>query len=202
MSRESAINRQVYERQARAYDRQRDRRLTERKWLARCVADVTPGGAVLDLGCGTGRPIAEWLVAQGYCVTGVDFSPAMLGLFRTHLPQALAVAADMRRLDLGCRFAAIVGWGSFFHLMEAEQRRALPRIAGHLAPGGRLLLTVGPAEGRVTGHVGGEQVHHASLSVAEYRDLLARQGCAVEDFVPEDPDCGGHTLLLARRRAG
>lgn len=192
-------NRAVYQRQAATYDARRDRRLTERAWLERCVCDVAPGGAVLDLGCGAGRPIGQWLADQGFAVTGVDYAPAMLALFRAHLPTAEAVEAHMVTLDLGRRFAAIIGWGSFFHLTRADQRAALPRIARHLAPGGRLLLTVGPGEGEATGTVGGEVVTHASLSPEEYARILADAGVPVEAFRAEDPDCTGHTLLLARR---
>lgn len=192
-------NRAVYERQAERYDRERGRTLFEAPWLQACVADVPPGGAVLDLGCGAGAPIGEWLVAHGFAVTGVDFSPAMLGLYRARLPGAETVEADMETLSLGRHFDAIIGWGSFFHLSEIAQRSALPRIANHLAPGGRILLTVGPGAGEATGTVGGETVYHASLHIDEYRAILARCGVSVDRFSPEDKATAGHSLLLGRR---
>jgi len=194
--------RDTYERQAARYDADRGKSLFERAWLDRALADVPEGGAVLDLGCGAGRPIGVYLVEQGFAVTGVDFSPAMLALFSHHVPGAKAVLADMRSLDLGHGFDAIIGWGSFFHLTEAEQRVALPGIAAHLAPGGRLLLTVGPGAGEAWGTVGDERVYHASLSQPDYAALLSAAGAPVEDFVPEDPACNGHSLLLARRPVG
>lgn len=192
-------NRGVYERQALRYDRERGRSLFEAPWLRACVADVPPGGRVLDLGCGAGAPIGAWLVARGFAVTGVDFSPAMLRLFRARLPGAETVEADIEGLSLATRFDAIIGWGSFFHLTEAEQRMVLPRIVTHLAPGGRLLLTVGPEAGEAWGSVGDEAVYHASLSPSDYRDVLEATGAEVEAFVPEDPACRGHSLLLVRR---
>lgn len=194
-------NRAVYERQALRYDRERGRSLFEAPWLRACVADVPPGGRVLDLGCGAGAPIGAWLVARGFAVTGVDFSPAMLRLFRARLPGAEAVEADIEGLSLARHFDAIIGWGSFFHLSEEAQRRALPRIAAHLAPGGRLLLTVGPGAGEALGSVGGETVYHASLDIAEYRAILTCGGVTVERFSPEDKETAGHSLLLARRSA-
>lgn len=184
---------------AEAYDAERRKDLFERPWLDRALRDVPTGGAVLDLGCGAGEPVAAWLVAQGYHVTGADFAPAMLDLFRARLPQARAVLADMRVLDLGQRFGAIIGWGSFFHLTPDEQRSAVPRIAGHLAPGGRLLLTVGPSAGEVTGCVAGRTVYHASLAPDEYCTILQAAGAPVEAFAPEAADAAGHSMLLARR---
>ncbi|WP_245853382.1 class I SAM-dependent methyltransferase [Maliponia aquimaris] len=190
---------EVYQRVAEGYDRSRDQSLFEKPWLDRLLADVPPGGKVLDLGCGSGRPIGAYLAAQGYAVTGVDAAPAMLDLYARHVPEACVVLADMRDLALDARFDAIVGWGSFFHLDARDQRRTLPRIARHLAPGGRLLLTVGPSAGEAWGQVEGEAVYHASLAPEDYAALLAAAGAPVEAYVPEDPSCRGHSLLLARR---
>lgn len=198
MTRLSDRTREIYDRQAQAYDGARGQAMTERAWLDRALRNVPQGGAVLDLGCGTGVPIAAWLVARGYEVTGLDFAPAMLGIARGRLPRACFVEADIRDFDLRATFGAIIGWGSFFHLTQAEQRLALPRIARHLAPGGRLLLTVGPEAGETTGTVGGEPVYHASLSPAEYAAILSEVGAPVEAFRANDPECGCHTPLLAR----
>ncbi len=188
-----------YNRVAERYDATRDRSLFEKAWLDRALADVSPGGAVLDLGCGAGEPIGRYLCTQGYALTGCDFSPAMLALFAACCPTAQVVEADMRQLDLRQRFEAIIGWGSVFHLTQAEQRAALPRIAAHLAPGGRVLLTVGHRAGETTGMAGGERVFHASLAPESYRAILRDSGCETEAFVPEDPQARGHTMLLARK---
>lgn len=190
----------IYDRVAKAYDTERRKDLFERPWLERVLRDVPRGGDVLDLGCGAGEPIGAWLVAQGYAVTGADAAPAMLDMFRKRLPQAQAVLADMRALDLGRDFDAIVGWGSFFHLRPEEQRAGLPRIAPHLRPGGRLLLTVGPEAGEVTGVAGGETVYHASLAPETYKAILDCSDCEVEHFLPQEPSAAGFTLLIARRK--
>lgn len=192
-------NWEVYQRQAEAYAASRNTSLFERPWLDRVLADVPKGGAVLDLGCGAGAPIGVFLSDAGYDVTGVDYAPAMLALYTQRLPQARVIEADMRSLSLVRQFDAIIGWGSFFHLTQEAQRAALPTIAGHLAPGGRLLLTVGPGAGEVWGTVAGERVFHASLSPEDYAEILTTAGAPVEAFVPEDPEAHGHTLLMARR---
>ena len=63
--------RDTYDRQADAWDARRSRALHEVGWLTRFVDALPPSGRVLDLGCGTGRPIAEWLTGQGFGVTGI-----------------------------------------------------------------------------------------------------------------------------------
>ena len=76
----------------------------------------------------------------------------------------------------------------------------VPRFAAHLAPGGALLFTAGPEAGEAMGTVEGAAVYHASLAPAEYAARLEAAGLDVRAFVAEDPDCGGHSVWLARRR--
>jgi SAM-dependent methyltransferase len=40
-------------------------------WIQRWASLIPPGGAVLDLACGSGRHL-RWLAARGFRVTGVD----------------------------------------------------------------------------------------------------------------------------------
>jgi 2-polyprenyl-3-methyl-5-hydroxy-6-metoxy-1,4-benzoquinol methylase len=47
----------------------------EAGWMARFLALVQPGGRVLDLGCGSGFPIAAHLIEQGFQLEGVDVAP-------------------------------------------------------------------------------------------------------------------------------
>lgn len=170
----------------------------EHSWLARFLAHVPPGGAVLDLGCGMGEPIARHLIDQGCAVTGVDTSPTLIGLCRERFPLQDWRVADMRGVDLGRRFAGVVAWDSFFHLSRDDQRAMFATFAAHAAPGAPLLFTSGPAEGEAIGEFEGEPLFHASLSPQDYRALLLAHGFAVLDHLAEDPDCGVHTVWLAR----
>lgn len=189
----------VYIRQAQTWDRQRGRFGIEEAWLIRLTHRLSPGSAVLDLGCGAGDPVASWLVARGFDVTGLDFAPPMLALARARLPQARFVAGDMRALDLRQTFDAILSWDAFFHLSPQAQRLTLPRIAHHLAPGGRLLLTIGPDAGTATGHVGGEPVYHASLAPEDYAAILRDAGVTVERMALNDRATDFHSVLMARK---
>jgi SAM-dependent methyltransferase len=191
--------RAVYEAKAEGWDRQRSRALFERGWLGRFLALVPDGAELLDLGCGSGEPIAAHLIAAGQRVTGVDFAEPMLAIARRRFPEATWIATDMRGLDLGRRFAGIVAWDSFFHLAAEAQRAMFPVFARHLAPGAPLLLTTGPAAGEAIGAVEGAAVYHASLSPAEYAALIEAHGMRVRAFVAEDPDCAGHSVWLAQR---
>ena len=191
----------LYERKARAWvaDRNRSGGLLEQAWLDRFLALVPAGGTVLDIGCGSGQPIAAYLIARGYGVTGVDSSPTMIALARASFPDRPWTVADMRTLALGARFDGLIAWDSFFHLTYDDQRRMFPIFAAHALPGAPLWFSSGPRHGEAIGTLHGEPLYHASLDPEEYRALLAANGFSVVDHVAEDPDCGGHTVWLARR---
>lgn len=187
----------TYERVAARFDAVRDRSLFERAWLDRALAHA-PGRRVLDLGCGTGRPIAQYLSERRAEVTGVDGAGAMVAQFAANLPRAEAVQADMRGLDLGRRFDLILAWHSFFHLTGADQRAMFAVFAAHATQGAALMFTSGTEAGEAIGAVDGQPVYHASLSVEDYEALLEEHGFALIKRVLEDPDCGGASVWLAR----
>ncbi len=197
----SETTREVYDRHAERYDAQRSKAWGEARWLARFADALPRGGSILDLGCGSGRPIAEWLIGEGFQLTGADFSEKMLELARTRWPDGDWRLCDMRNLDLGDTFDGLVCWDSFFHLTQDEQREAFPRLAAHLNPGGLLMVTVGAAAGEVTGTVEGDPVYHASLSPAEYAQALENCGMRMTAFIAEDPKCNGHSVLMGQRLA-
>ncbi|MEX0349098.1 MAG: trans-aconitate 2-methyltransferase [Paracoccaceae bacterium] len=192
---------QVYERNAEWFAQNRPKALVERPWLDRFMERLPVPADILDLGCGSGHPIASYFLDLGHRVVGMDASRGMIRIARSERPRGDWRVGDMRSLDLTERFDGIIGWNSFFHLTQGEQRDVLPHLAGYLRARGALLLTVGPEAGEVAGHVGADPVYHASLSQQEYRDILAGAGLEILAFVAEDPTCNRQTLLLAQKRA-
>lgn len=171
----------------------------EKPWLDRLIAALPAGNDILDIGCGSGEPIADSLIAQSYNVTGVDSSPTLISLCRERQPEHRWLVADMRKLALGRRFAGLIAWDSFFHLTCDDQRHMFPIFRAHAAQGAGLLFTSGPRHGEAVGEFHGDPLYHASLAPDEYHALLAGNGFDVVQFVPEDPACGGRTVWLARR---
>ena len=159
---------------------------------------LQPHAAILDLGCGSGEPIARFLIERGFELTGVDAAPAMMEICKERFPQAVWAEAGKRSLLLACRFNAIIAWDSFFHLTRDEQRRMFPIFKKHINPEGLLLFTSGPKDGETIGDLYGHDLFHASLGPDEYRSRLADSGFRVLRYQTEDPDCGGHTVWLAQ----
>lgn len=190
----------LYEENAETWDRERGKTLIEKAWLDRFVGLLAPGASVLDVGCGSGDPIATYLMSRGLAVTGVDASPAMVALCARRFPAHTWIAADMRIMDLGRTFAGLLAWDSLFHLAPDDQERMFPLLARHAAPGTALMFTSGPRHGEAIGSWRGEDLYHASLAPEEYRSRLDAAGFDVVAHAVEDPACGGHTVWLTQMR--
>jgi SAM-dependent methyltransferase len=190
----------LYRRHAGAWAAARGTELSERAWIDRFAALLDASATVLDIGCGSGEPIAVSLVGRGHHVVGIDSSPEMIGLFRANLPDEVAEVADMRSLRLDRAFGGLIAWDSFFHLAPDQQRLMFPVFRDHALAGAPLLFTSGPAYGEAIGTLEGEPLYHASLGPDEYRLLLGENGFDVAGHIVEDPDCGARTVWLARRR--
>ncbi len=160
----------------------------------------------LDLGCGTGHPIAVEVAPHVERYLGIDNSAAMLSAFKENVP-----GVECRLLDLmdvqsvGGAWDLIFSWGVIFHLRVEEQAVALVESGKLLKPGGRLLFNSGQDAGCTTGKVGDHRVEHYSMSAVEYRDLLVESGLEIisadmgelENFIylferPHTPQTAAH----------
>jgi len=189
-----------YEKHAHAFDAARRAGFVERPWLERFMLGLPRGGAILDLGCGGGEPVARHLVDAGFQVTGVDLAPTMIHLVKTRFGRHRWLLADMRRIILdGGPFDGVVAWDSLFHLDHDDQTAMIARIATWLKPGGKLLFNTGPERGTAIGRQFDEDLYHASLAPEDYRALFAANGLAEIAFKPDDPQCGGRSVWLATK---
>lgn len=189
----------LYERHAGAFGATRDRSLFERAWLDRLLGFLPDSASVLDLGCGMGAPIGGYMLSKGARLTGIDASPSLIACARAAYPSADWRVGDMRNIDPGGPFGAVIAWNSLFHLTPSDQTTLIPRMAGWLNPGGLLLFTAGPKAGERIGCFEGDALYHASLAPDDYRTLLSDHGLTVLDYRAEDPTCGGLTIWMAQR---
>ena len=190
---------QLYRKYAREWVALRGEDLYEKVWLDRMLAVLPDQANVLDLGCGSGKPLATYLIEQGCTVTGVEISELMLQMARANFPEQTWLQADMRQLNLEQKFDAILAWDSFFHLTQDDQRHMFAQFARHAKLGTVLMFTSGPTHGEAIRELFGEPLYHASLAPEEYRHLLAQYGFEVLNMVVEDPECTGHTVWLAQK---
>jgi SAM-dependent methyltransferase len=191
-----------YERHAREWDQDRQTAAwNDKLWHDRFVDSLAPGAAVLDLGCGSGRPVAQYMVERGLRVTGVDSSPRMISLCRSRLPAQEWIIADMRELSLGRCFDGILAWDSFFHLDYGAQRRMFAVFASHASNPAVLMFNAGPVHGEGIGCYRGDPLYHASLAPAEYDALLTQFGFEVVQHAINDASAGGRSVWLCKKQS-
>ena len=87
--------------------------LFEKKWLDIFCSHLKSGDSILDVGCGSGTPIAEYFIQKQYKVTGVDFSPNMLKMTSERFPQQEWILQDMREIHLNRQFDGIISWNGY-----------------------------------------------------------------------------------------
>jgi SAM-dependent methyltransferase len=93
---------------------------------------------VIDVGCGTGRAVAE-LAGRGARAVGVDLDPAMLAAARSRFPDLDLRAADAAGLPLGDAQAHGYRADKVYHVLP-DPDAALAEARRVLAPGGRIVL--------------------------------------------------------------
>jgi len=107
---------------------------------------IERGGAVLDLGCGTGRQAIE-LARRGYEVVGFDLSLPMLSRAREEAQSRSAklefVQGDMREMTYEEQFDGVYSWNTAFGYFEEEKNAyVVDRVRHALKSGGLFLLDV------------------------------------------------------------
>jgi SAM-dependent methyltransferase len=189
----------IYQKHGRDWTHLRGEFLYEQAWLDAFLAVMPQSSKILDLGCGSGKPIAQYFIKQNYQLTGVDSSEQMLEMAEQSFPEQRWILQDMRKLALHETFAGILAWDSFFHLAPDDQRAMFQIFQNHADKDAALLFSSGPAAGEAIGELFGEALYHASLSAEEYTRLLNQHGFEVVKMIAEDPNCAGHTVWLARK---
>jgi SAM-dependent methyltransferase len=111
-----------------------------RSWACR---NFPAASTIVDMGCGSGVPITQVLIEDGFTLFGIDASASLLAAFRRRFPTVecrCEAVQDSRFFNR--TFDAAVAIGLLFLLSADDQRKAIERVAGALRPGGRFLFTV------------------------------------------------------------
>ncbi|HEX2234501.1 MAG TPA: class I SAM-dependent methyltransferase [Thermoleophilaceae bacterium] len=112
-----------------------------------CELAEARGGAVLDMGCGTGRVALE-LARRGHPVTGLDSDPELVrelqARARRERLDVEPVVGDVRSLSLERRFELAVAPMQVMQLLggPSGRARALERAREHLSPAGLLAVAL------------------------------------------------------------
>lgn len=163
-----------------------------RRWARK----LPTGATVLDLGCGTGVPIANALMNEGIAIYGVDASPTMVNAFKRKFPDVpIACEAAEDSSFFNRKFDGIIAWGLLFLLREETQELVIQKSAKALEPGGELLFTAPHQQTEwrdlMTGRIS------RSLGSKRYQELLSMAGLSVtEEFEDEGGNHYYHAVKI------
>ena len=121
-------------------------------------AGVTADRDVLDVACGTGVLIPDYLARGVASVTAIDISPKMAEIAREKFPQenVTILCGDAEETDFGRLFDCVMVYNAFPHFPDPE--RLIARLAEVLRPGGTLTVAHGMSREMIDAH------HHGSAS--------------------------------------
>jgi ubiquinone/menaquinone biosynthesis C-methylase UbiE len=158
------------------------------------------GRKILDIGCGTGRPVAQILSSSphNHLVHGIDVSEEMLSAARQSVPSATFELIDVRNFEPeAASFDAVT---SYFALLvsisQNEIRETIKKVFDWLKPGGIFVLGTIPVdmEFEVDKWLG-RRMLATSMSEEQYIAAFKQVGfdiefSEVEVFIPKTVETG------------
>ena len=135
-------------------------------------AGVGAGCRVLDVACGTGVLIPDYLARGVAAVTAIDIAPEMARLAAEKFPQenVTVLCGDVETTHFDTLFDCVVVYNAFPHFPDPA--RLIGVLAGLLEPGGRLTVAHGMSRAQLDRHHSGS-AHRVSLGLMHEDDLAA-----------------------------
>ena len=135
-------------------------------------AAVTQGKDILDVACGTGVLIPDYLKRNVASVTGIDISPKMAELARRKFPQESVsiLCGDVETVEFDRQFDCIVVYNAFPHFPDPE--RLIRILSEKLRDGGTLTVAHGMSRDKIDAHHHGA-ASHVSNGLMPAEDLAA-----------------------------
>ena len=115
-------------------------------------AGVKEGVRVLDVACGTGVLIPDYLSRGAASVTGIDLSPEMVRIAQAKFVQENVniLCGDAEKTRFDGLFDVIMIYNAFPHFPDPEA--LIAHLAGYLAPGGSLTVAHGASRKAIDEH--------------------------------------------------
>lgn len=200
MDEKEEVVRKGYDKIAKKY--QADRHIFDNRKELEEFASLLPKDAkVLDVGCGAGVPVTEFLVECGFDVTGVDFSEGMLKFAGRNVPKARFIKKDMTELDFESNsFDGLTAFYSVIHVPREKHFLLFHSFHRILKPNGLMLICMGPDEWEATAEYYGTIMFWSHYSPEKSLQLVKDAGFQIifsrHNIIGEEK----HYWILARNK--
>jgi|SRR6218665_791893 len=138
-------------------------------------------GNILDIGCGTGLPVAKYLSEQKKAVVGIDASDRMIAIAQSNkIKNAQFISCDFFDFSPVERFDGVIAWDSLFHFPKKRQKEIYEKVYHWLQPVGYFLFTHGKEADEHTDKMFGQQFYYSCLSKDVVLRLMGKIGFHLE----------------------
>lgn len=151
-------------------------------------AGVTEGIDVLDVACGTGVLIPDYLRRKVNSVTAIDISPEMIKIAEKKFQEedrVNFVCGDVETVSFDKKFDCVVVYNAFPHFFGQE--KLIEILSGMLKVGGVLTVAHGMSREQINRHHEG-RAKHVSLGLISEKELAAmfERVLCVETVISDD----------------
>jgi SAM-dependent methyltransferase len=209
------MNNKFGDRIKKGYDKIADTWYEKREWyieqasIDEALTHLSPPAKILDVGCGSGKPIAAYLIEKGFDVYGVDISPKLIQYAEKVIPKQQLFVADICDFTTDIKFDAIVCWFALFHIHADYHLEVLKKFNSFLRPNGMLLITFADTsceaggtdmkvidEHTIESSMFGERFYHSGNPAAINTKLVEQAGFKILSDKIDQP---GNQVILAMK---
>lgn len=135
-------------------------------------AEIVRGKKVLDVACGTGVLIGDYLKRDVSSVTAIDISGEMIEHAKAKFVDGRVsfICGDAENTELENDFDAVVIYNAFPHFSQPE--KLIERLSALLKPGGTLTVAHGMSRKKIDAHHHGAAAH-VSVGLPEAEAVAA-----------------------------
>lgn len=166
------------------------------------IEHLQPKVTILDIGCGAGIPIDNYLIDKGFKVQGIDISEKQIELAKENVSEGQFKVEDMSELKDGdYSVDAVVSFYAISHTPREQHLETLKKINSFLHKNGLLLITMGAGD-----WVGEESDFCGARMVWSHYDAQTNkkliQDAGFKIIFDEIDTSGGekHLVVLAQKR--
>jgi 2-polyprenyl-3-methyl-5-hydroxy-6-metoxy-1,4-benzoquinol methylase len=163
---------------------------------------IKNGGKILDIGCGTGYPIAKYFSDKGFTVTGIDISEKLLQeAIDQNIKNAQFFLCDFFDFKPNEKYDGIIAFDSFFHFEKKKQNKIYQIVSTWMKNGSYILFTHGNTDGEITGEMFGETFYYSALKTEDVHELLKKSNIEVELSIEKykEKDMDRDLIIIGKR---
>lgn len=197
---------QAYDNIAKIWYEERDWYI-EQPPIDAMMALLKPGASILDVGCGSGKPIAAYLKSHGFNVYGIDISPKQIEYAKEIIPEENLFVGDICDFSANRQFDAIICWFTLFHVHVSLHETVLQKLQELLKPAGLLLITFADTncppdvpckiidQSTIESEMFGEYFYHSGQPSQQNTQLVLKTGFTILSDKLDQP---GNQVILAK----